>query len=611
VTRARLALAALALVACALVAPAAYAQMGTPSMGGAGQRNNTPTQSGPVQNRSVGPRQGAMQSDDEDNSPQVSQRPTDTMTQAPADPLAIPPEVAARIGTDAEIIPPAPEGSVHRTYFPYYEERKGDYRFRLLPPLYLEYTRGLPTRTPRYGEPTHEDTQSLTALLYYHRRSPYEDVDTIFPLAWRVREGDAHVYVLGPIAHREAPGEHDNWLAPLVFEGERKDGGYFHLPFLLTTTHWSTEKAFTYSLLYFRDRRGDDLDWGVVPFLFRGDNHNLDGARRTYTLIPPLLYFHKETEIDDGKMTVVGPVILRQTAKRQITDIAPLFFHIEGRPEAGGIRESHTTLFPFFHYGWADDEKHETLFAVPGYMRRTTTTTDTMLTPLFSHATTRNGSTSLTAVGPIVPLLWYYRDKDINQTTWAGLPLIYHSQSPRGTDWLTPLFGRFEDYGVSRTYWVLPSFVVSNDVHGWSTDLFPLAFVGRNEKATHAVLAPVFWDFANPKGRTTITFPVYWRFADTTDDSITEVAANTVYIQKRVAGGIEWQFHVVPFVSYGEMPNGHWWNFLFGMAGFTHDTDGSKTVRVFWIPIKVKGADKPRLAAIARGKDPAYHGAKF
>jgi len=148
-------------------------------------------------------------------------------------------------------------------------------------------------------------------------------------------------------------------------------------------------------------------------------------------------------------------------------------------------------------------------------------------------------------------------------------------------------------------------------VHGWSTDLFPLAFVGRNEKATHAVLAPVFWDFANPKGRTTITFPVYWRFADTTDDSITEVAANTVYIQKRVAGGIEWQFHVVPFVSYGEMPNGHWWNFLFGMAGFTHDTDGSKTVRVFWIPIKVKGADKPRLAAIARGKDPAYHGAKF
>jgi hypothetical protein len=168
----------LTLLTWALAAPDARAQMGTPSMGGGGQRNNAPTQSGPVQNRSVGPRQGAMQSDDEDNAPQVSQRPTDTMTQAPADPLAISPEVRERIGSDADVVPPAPEGSLHRTYFPYYEERKGDYRFRLLPPLYLEYTRGLPTRTPQYGEPTHEDTQSLTALVYYHRRSPYEDVDT-------------------------------------------------------------------------------------------------------------------------------------------------------------------------------------------------------------------------------------------------------------------------------------------------------------------------------------------------------------------------------------------------------------------------------------------------
>jgi hypothetical protein len=598
-------------LAVTTVAPAALAQMGGAPMGGGGQRNNTPTQSGPVQNRSVGPRQGAMHGDDDDTAPQVSQRPSEPMTAPPADPLAIPPEVKGRIGTDSDDVPPAAVGEMERSYFPMYEERKGDYRFRILPPLYLEYTRGLPTRAPVYGEPTKEDRQSLTALLFYQRRSPQQDMDVLFPLAWRVRDGDAHAYVLGPIAHREAPGEHDNWLAPVVFQGKRKDGGYFHMPLLLTTSHWNTEKAFTYSLLYFRDRTGSDVDAGVIPFYFHGDNGNIDGARRTYTLIPPLLYFHKETEIDDGRTTVVGPVVVRQTDKRHIFDVAPLFFHITGRPENGGIRESHTTFFPFFHYGWADDEKHETLFALPGYMRRTTTTADTMLTPFYSHATTRNGSTSLTAIGPVLPLVWYYRDKDIKQTSWAALPFVYHSHSPLGTDWLTPIFGRFEDYGVSRTYWAFPSFVVSNDTHGWEADMFPIAFVGRSDKSTHTVLAPLFWDFASPKARTTIGFPVYWRLADSTDDSITQVAANTVYIQKRVAGGIDWQFHFVPLVSYGEVPNGHWWNLLFGLAGYSHDTDGSKTIRALWIPITVKHADAQRQAALRNGKDPAYHGARF
>ena len=593
----------------------AHAQMGGPSMGGGagGRANNTPTQSGPVQNRTVGPRAGAANAnDDEDTSTQVTQRPSEPLTAPPSDPLEVPPEVQNRIGTDAEITPPGPVGEKHRSYFPYYEERKGDYRFRFLPPLYLEYTRGLSTPHPAYGEPVIEDRQSLYALLFYQRRSQNEDMDVLVPLAWRVRDGENHAWVFGPVAHREAPGEHDNWLAPLFFEGERKDGGYFHSPLLLTTSHWSKEKAFELTALYFRDRRGTDVDWGVMPFYFRGDNGNIDGAHSTYTLVPPLFYFHKETEIDDAKLTVVGPVVLRSNPKRSVTDVAPFFFHIEGHPETGGVRESHTTLFPLFHYGFTDDEKHETLFAVPGYLRRTTTTTDTLLSPFASHASTRNGATQLYALGPVLPIIWSYRDKDIDQTTFAVLPLIYHSHSPLGTDWLTPLFGRFVNYGVSRTYWAFPSFVLSNDTHGWESDLFPIAFIGRSDKDTHAVLAPIFWDFASPKGRTTIAAPVYWRFADSTDDSITQVAGNTLYMQKRVAGGLDWQFHVLPFVSYGGVPRGHWWNFLFGLAGYSHDTDGTRTLRAFWIPIKLHGPDPTQAAKRSdHGADPAYHGAKF
>ena len=247
------------------------------------------------------------------------------------------------------------------------------------------------------------------------------------------------------------------------------------------------------------------------------------------------------------------------------------------------MHEDHTTVFPFFHYGYKEDEH---LVATAVFLHRTTRSVETTLTPFYSFSTTRNKATSLEAVGPVVPLYFRYRDKDIHKSSVALLPLYYHSSSPRGVDWLTPLFGRFEEYGVSRTYWTLPTLLVSTDTHGWEGDLLPLAFIGRSDQSAHAVLAPLLWDFATPKGRMTIAAPLYVRLADSTDDSITQVTGNTLYMQKRVAGGIDWQFHVVPVVSYGGMPNGHWWNFLYGLAGYTHDTDGTKTVRAFWLPIK-------------------------
>ena len=61
-----------------------------------------------------------------------------------------------------------------------------------------------------------------------------------------------------------------------------------------------------------------------------------------------------------------------------------------------------------------------------------TQTSDTMLTPLFSRAETRNGATSLTAVGPIFPIWWNYRDRDLGVHAWAVAPLFYSSESPAG-----------------------------------------------------------------------------------------------------------------------------------------------------------------------------------
>src|SRR5262249_2031008 len=158
---------------------------------------------------------------------------------------------------------------------------------------------------------------------------------------------------------------------------------------------------------------------------------------------------------------------------------------------------------------------------IPGYLRRVTKAEDTLITPLYSHATTRNGATSLTMIGPILPI--YYRDKDIDigYSALGIFPFYYGSSTPKGNAFLIPLFVRFERCNVSRTYWVFPNLTYTRDVTGWETDLHPILYLGRDKTSSHTVAAPIFWDFANLKGRTTIGFPVFWRFADTTDGTIT------------------------------------------------------------------------------------------
>jgi hypothetical protein len=572
-----------------LVPGTALAQMRPP--GGAGGGQSGPTQTRPTRSRSVGPQRGAGDDEDQQGTSPSARPGGEPTAHAPQDPLTIPEPLKDKIGTDYDGDPPGAEGKLHRSFFPMYEERRGDYRLRLIPPLFLEHTRGL---DPETGRPTpNTDRESLTGLLFYQRRSPKLDADVLFPAFWRVRDRQNHVLVLGPLAHREAPDEHDNWLAPLVFEGSRKDGGYFHSPALLTTSHWNAKSAFTLVGPYFRDRTLRDVDWGIVPFLFRGDNGNLDGARKTYTLVPPALFFHRERELDESALTVVGPVISETNPKRSIFDVAPFFFSIRGKPQTGGVRESHLTLFPLFHYGTSPEKN---LLVLPGYLRRRTPTADTLITPFFSHATTRNEATSLTLVGPILPI--YYRNTDID-VGFSGLgifPFYYGSSSPKGRTFLTPLFGRIESYNVSRTYWVFPNITYTRDVEGWETDIHPLVYMGRDKTSSHTVLAPVLWDFASQKGRTTIGFPLYWRFADTVEGTVTQVAANTLYRERRVPGGTDWQFHLLPLFSYGQSPAGYWWNLLFGLAGYDKDGATSK-IKAFWIPITVSsGPDQQNTA---------------
>lgn len=504
---------------------------------------------------------------------------------APPDPLAMSPETKAKIGSDVDEMPAPPVGDVQRKLVPYYQETRGDYRFRTLPPFWFEHIRGLGS--------ANEDRQSLYGLLYYQRRSPNRDTDVLFPLLFRNRTDDDKMLAIGPFVHRDAPFAHDNWFAPLVFEGKRKDGGYLHAPLFLMSSHWSNEGAFTVWGPYFRNRTGRDIDAGIVPLYFHGQSGDVSAINQ-YTLIPPLALYRRTKELEQSAMTVVGPIIVDSDPKRTAIDVAPIFFNITGHPESGGIRESHTTIFPLFHYGHTDDRS---MLWVPGYLRRVTPDHDTMITPFYSHALSRNGDEGLRMAGPLLPLLFDYRDKRLESHAFAVAPLYYQSSSKRGFDMLMPFFGRFEDYGVSRTTWVFPTIYHQTSVSGYETDVFPLAFFGRSGATAHNVLAPLFFDFKNPSSRYTIEFPFFWRFRN--DDTITEVAGNTLYLQKPVSGGYDWSIHVLPFVSWGGGPKSSFWNVFEGLVGYSREPD--KTVlRLLWLPIQTSGASPPPAKAATR-----------
>ena len=524
--------------------------------------------------------------------PQQRQEPT---APVPVDPLAMSPEMRATIGSDYEARPPHAEGRTQRHFYGFYEERRGDYRFRTLPPLLFEQTRGLlDPAHPELGQSP--DRQGLYGMIYYQRRSLKLDADVLFPLFWHVRDEDAYLTAFGPFVHQEKPTGHDNWLAPLFFAGSHAvaggRSGYLAVPPLLTFSVWSPESAVTVSTLYFRLRSGSDVDAGVVPFYFHGDNGNTDGARRKYTFIPSLLYYHSTQELEQTSTTVVGPVISQTSPYRDVLDVLPFVFRITGKPATGGIRESHTTVFPFFHYGHTDKES---LLATPLFLLRNGETAHTLITPLYSRATTRSGATELDLAGPVVPLYFSYRDKDVGQHAFGLLPFFYRNSSRTESDLLTPFYGRFENIGVSRTYWVFPTITASFDAHGFETDIHPLVYVGRSDQSTHTVFAPIYWDFSDPAKRMTIGFPLFWSFADHKDDSVVEVVANTLYTRKRTNEGLSWSFRVLPFFSYGESPTGYFWDVLLGLAGF-EKTATASYAKAFWLPFKVAGPDATRAA---------------
>jgi hypothetical protein len=496
----------------------------------------------------------------------------------PQEPLKLKKRTLDRIGSDL-----APrweeQGRGRRTtygfYGPYYTEDSGDYSFRLAFPVWAE--RKQPSRT----EPTKVDRASLYGGLYYNRRSAERSDDVLFPLFWNLvdERAKSRTTIVGPIVNRVTPDESDNWVAPFYFGGKRKTGGYTVIPPLLTYRSTDGRGGFNLVGPVFCSWKGggqcdartaQDLDFGVAPFYFYGQD-----AEAKYEVIPPLLHYYRYNDRDLSWVNVWGPYYREHTQKRDMLHILPFYYSIDGKDE------HHTTLLPFFHYGrkgksslfvnplflTATGDKGESTFVTWGYARYRGRTELDMITPLF----------------------WRYRDADIDLTQHLLFPFYFSRESPReSTTAIFPLWANTKRYGISETTFVTPLFQYSHGIRGWSTALHPLFYVGRDATSTHTVIAPFFWDFADPTSRSTVAFPVFWRFSS--EKEVSQLVGNVYYHEARLSTGTDWEIHVFPAFSYGETPDGHWWNILYGLAGYTRRGSTVK-VRTLWIPITVSGGD--------------------
>jgi hypothetical protein len=554
---------------------------------------------------------GALADEDESFASGGSQAPAEDSAESREQPLTD--EQRARMVTTEGELADANDRAPRRFFFPPYLREWGpQHDTTVLFPLYLR------SRV--------RDTSWLLIPPYFRLRSPMANTDAFFPLVFHTagRRGDGSTYsttVVPPVwLHRSQGPDHARVLAHGVFpfysyhesfgRNGRLEGEHLVIPALLTVHRWTRTSQQTITPLFQYVRDGSNVTWTagpVVPLVARHSSPSLH-----WTLIWPLLFFHRNAVDDNRQLTVVGPFWTEQTSNGTSVNFAPLFFHGHGR---GWAR---TTVFPLFH---TEHSREHFTFAtlLGGYTR--VRDESTLVLPFYQN---HRGTTAFDSVAP---LFYYGRNRYTGTSTIQVLNFVHSTRPTGSTTVLFPLFAHIHEEGRFDTT-ITPVFghsydqmrrlriVIAANVHFESSpahrvfNIYPLLYTAAGRGWHHNVFFPFVWDLGNrDEGRqTTVLFPFYAHVGDRR--GYTRWAfPNVIWWRHGSDETLSWGYDIAPFFQYGEPRRGdYYWSVLYGLAGYRRQGSYEQT-RVFWASIDNRRPPSPPRASgstTARNDRPSH-----
>ncbi len=220
--------------------------------------------------------------------------------------------------------------------------------------------------------------------------------------------GHSRTTIVGPLVNRVAPDENDNWLAPLYFTGKRKNGGYTLIPAAAHLHEHERPRRLQprradvlfldrrQHLRRAHGRRASISAWRPSTSTARTPRRSTKSSRRFFTTTT--------TTIARSAGRTSGASTTASTRNAGHAPPAPALLSIDGK------NEHHTTLLPFFHYGYdrnswllinplflaAEGLQGESTFVTYLYARYRGRTTLDMVTPLYWRTPIRTSSSTST-----------------------------------------------------------------------------------------------------------------------------------------------------------------------------------------------------------------------
>ena len=424
------------------------------------------------------------------------------------------------------------EGKKKWGFFPlYWSGASSEYRFSAFLPFYWNYKNMKEKRS----------TVAITLLLYYQQKSESEELKTIFPVYWYIRNV-FYTKEIFTLWYRKKQGDEVSYgIFPLYnVSNKPKYNSFYFLPFIWYEhdTEWNTKKLGILPLLYYHNLQPDTELKIVTPlyWYYRDMDYKL-------TVCPPPIFIERKTTSDEGEVKNYGLFPLIWAHLSDYTNsftIFPIYHGYNNYRE----RSYGSFLLPIWGYHKSPDLKFYmgmllywdyndilskyrlTVFLPLLYWR---TVNDTKISqgvfPIL-WATDKPGYSSLT----IFPLIWKSRNENEHSSSLILVPVFAHSVSPdEEFREYTPLYWYYRHYDETTTFLPIPLYYRKTTSEQTRTSIMLLLWFTTREKYYSYLFFPFVWGHKSEQKQTkslniiplffmsksTYTFtstliPVYW-----------------------------------------------------------------------------------------------------